>query len=85
MRPARLSIYQSPRNPTPREREILTLIAEGRTQRQTASRLGLAHVSVTNRLGRMRTRYTAPTNEALIALAVRLQWITVAIDCSQDW
>ena len=30
----------------------------------------------------MRDRYTTPTNEALIALAVRLQSITLAIDCT---
>jgi len=37
---------------------------------------------VSNALGRMRLRYTAPTNEALIAIAVRLQWIALTIDCS---
>jgi hypothetical protein len=42
----------------------------------------LAHRSVTDALGRMHDRYTAPTNEALIALAVRLQWITLAIECA---
>jgi hypothetical protein len=30
----------------------------------------------------MRTRYTAHTNEALIALAIRLQWISLDIECS---
>ena len=39
---------------------------------------------VTARVDRMRQGYTAPTNKALIALAVRLQWITVAIDIHQD-
>ena len=68
-------------NPTPREREILTLIAEGRTQRQAALSLDIAYHSVTNALGHMRDRYTTPTNECLIALAVRLQWIAVAIEC----
>ncbi|HTS06145.1 MAG TPA: hypothetical protein VMP68_11230 [Candidatus Eisenbacteria bacterium] len=29
----------------------------------------------------MRARYTAPTNEALIAIAVRLGWIALTIDC----
>ena len=32
----------------------------------------------------MRERYTAPTNEALVALAIRLQWIEIAIDIHQD-
>jgi hypothetical protein len=32
----------------------------------------------------MRSRYTAPTNEALIALAVRLQWITLVIQCAEE-
>ena len=82
MRPARLIVYQTPRNPTPRERRILTLLAEGHSQRQLARHLGLAAHSVSNALGRMRDRYTAPTNEALIALAVRLQWITLAVDCA---
>ena len=82
MRTARLAVYQHPRNPTAHERRILTLLAEGHTQKQTAGRLRLAHRSVTNALGKMRTRYTTPTNESLIALAVRLQWIVLAIDCS---
>jgi DNA-binding CsgD family transcriptional regulator len=84
MRPARLSVYQSPRNPTPREREILTLIAEGRTQKQAAARLGLAHHSLSNALGHMRDRYNFTTNEALIAAAVKLDWISLAIDTTAD-
>jgi len=84
MRPARLRIDQNPRNPSPRERQILTLLAEGRTQKQAAATLGLAYVSVTKRLGRMRARYTTPTNEALIALAIHLQWVSLVIDCAND-
>ena len=84
LRPARLTVYQTPRNPSASERRILTLLAEGRSQRELAQHLGLAYHSVSNALGRMRLRYTAPTNEALIALAVRLQWIAVTIDCTQS-
>jgi len=82
MRPARLTVYQSPRNPSPRERRILTLLAEGHSQHELARHLGLAYHSVSNALGRMRLRYEAPTNESLIAIAVRLQWIALAIDCA---
>lgn len=81
MEPAGVLVFQGPRNPTERERTILTLVAEGHTHKQAARHLGLAHRSVTNALGRMRDRYTKPTNEALIALASRLQWITLAVDC----
>jgi DNA-binding CsgD family transcriptional regulator len=66
------------------ERTILALVAEGHTHKQAAGHLGLAHRSVTNALGRMRDRYTSPTNEALIALAIRLQWIAVAIEVHPD-
>ena len=83
MRPARLAVYQSPRNPNPRERRILTLLAEGHTQKEAAHHLGIRSRAVTNTIATMRSRYTAPTNEALIALAVRLQWITLSINCAE--
>lgn len=81
---ARLHVYQTPRNPTARDRAILALIAEGHTQKQAAWHLGLKPRSVTNALGHMRNRYTAPTNETLIALAIRLQWISIAIECEDE-
>lgn len=84
MKHARLIVYQEPRNPTERERTILTLAAEGHTHKQAAGHLGLAHRSVTNALGRTRDRYTTPTNEALIALAVHLQWIALTRDCNDS-
>jgi DNA-binding CsgD family transcriptional regulator len=83
-RPARLRVYQHPRNPTAYQRRILTLIAEGLTQRQAASHLGVNPRCVASALASMRERYTATTNEALIALAIRLQWIEIAIDIHQD-
>jgi len=80
MRRTRLAVYQAPRNPSPRERRIVTLLAEGRSRYELARYLGLAYHSVSNALSRMRLRYTAPTNEALVAIAVRLQWISLAIE-----
>ncbi len=83
-RPARLVVYQSPRNPTARQRGILTLLAEGLAQKEVAARLGLKLRCVTSALGNMRARYTTTSNEALVALAIRLQWIEIAIDIHQD-
>lgn len=40
----------------------------------------MKHRAITSTLEHMRNCYTAPTNEALIALAVRLQWVALAID-----
>jgi len=82
MKPARLLVFQAPRNPTERDREILTLLAEGHTQEQTAGHLGLRPRTIARALEEMRHRYTTPTNAALMALATRLQWIAVAIDCT---
>jgi DNA-binding CsgD family transcriptional regulator len=67
----------------PRESGILTLLAEGLTQKQAAAHLGLHTRTVTNTLGHMRERYRAPTNEALVARAVRLEWISLAISCAE--
>jgi DNA-binding CsgD family transcriptional regulator len=81
MRAARLIVFQAPRNPTERERRILALLAEGHSQRAAAAHLGVKPRAVTSKLQQMRNRYTARTNEALVALAVRLEWIAVAIEC----
>src|SRR3954469_7620480 len=84
MKNARLIVYQRPRNPTERERRILALLAGGLTQKQAAGHLGVTPRAITACVEKMRDRYTAPTNEALIALAVRLQWIEIAVDIHQD-
>jgi DNA-binding NarL/FixJ family response regulator len=83
-KPARLAVYQHPRNPSQRKHGILTLLAEGLTQRQAAAHLGVRPRCVTSALANMRERYTTTTNEALVALAIRLQWIEIAIDIHQD-
>src|SRR4051794_13267086 len=84
MRPARLPIAQQPRNPTPRDREILTLLAEGHTQKAAAHILQLKPRTIAAAVDRMRDRYTAPTLAALVVLALRLQWIEIAIDVYLD-
>jgi len=84
VRSARLTVYQRPRNPTERERTILLLLVEGHTQKQAAGHLGLKPRAVTSAIERMRNRYTAPNNEALVALAIRLQWIALQIECEDS-
>ena len=80
MRPARLPIHQRPPNPSPEEREILASVAEGWTPQDTARHLATSPRTITAALHRMRDRYNLPTNEALIAAAVKLEWIPIAID-----
>jgi len=81
MRPAHLPIPQQPRNPTPRDREILPLLAEAHTQKDTARILAAKPRTITAAVERMRDRYTAATNTALVALAIRLEWIALRIEC----
>jgi DNA-binding CsgD family transcriptional regulator len=82
MRTARLTVFQSPRNPTLRDREILTLLAEGHTQKEAAGILAAKTRTITSAVERMRARYTVPTLTALVALAIRLEWIALAIECT---
>jgi DNA-binding CsgD family transcriptional regulator len=70
MRPARIPIAQHSRNPSPRDREILTLLAEGHTQKDAARILAAKPRTITAAVERMRDRYSAPTDTALAALAV---------------
>jgi DNA-binding NarL/FixJ family response regulator len=79
--PAHLVVFQHPRNPTEHDRAILELIAAGHSHTSAAAELHTRPRNITQALAKMRARYTAATNEALIAIAVRLQWIALAIDC----
>jgi len=77
-------ITRQPTNPTPEEREILASVAEGWTPHDTARHLDTSTRNITAALHRMRDRYNLPTNEALIAAAVKLEWIPLAIDTTDD-
>ena len=79
-RRARLPIAQHPRNPSPRDREILTLLAEGHTRKQAAAALHLKPRTITATIQRMCDRYGAANPLALIAAAIRLEWIALEID-----
>jgi len=78
-RPPALLVPLNGRNPSPRERDILTLLAHGATMTQAATALGIAPSNVRNRVDMMRNRY-APTTASLVALAIRLEWIEFRVD-----
>jgi hypothetical protein len=58
--------------------------AEVWTPQDTARHLETTLRTITVALHRMRDRYNFPTNEALIAVAVKLEWIPLAIDTTDD-
>jgi len=78
-----LTINQRERNPTQRERVILTLLAEGHSQIQIAEVLSITPHAIARTLENLRNHF-APTNCSLIALAVRLEWITFSVEIRQD-
>lgn len=73
-----LTTNQQRRNPTARERRILTALASGASRPEAALQAGLTVRAVTAILERLRDRF-APTMPPLIALAVKLEWISVPI------
>ena len=83
-RPARLPIAQHPRNPSPRDREILTLLAEGHTRKEAAAALHLKPRTITANIQRMCDRYGAANPLVVIAAAIRLKWIALEIDIHRD-
>lgn len=56
---------------TPREREVLTLLASGQTDRQIAARLGVAHRTATTHVGRILGKLQVQSRAAAASLAVR--------------
>jgi DNA-binding CsgD family transcriptional regulator len=56
---------------TPREVEVLRLIAAGRSDREIAAALGLSYRTVTNHVASILTKLDAPSRSAAAAQAVR--------------
>ena len=56
---------------TPREREVLGLLATGQTDRQIAERLGVAHRTATTHVGRVLAKLGLRSRAAAASLAVR--------------
>ena len=63
------------RPPTPRESQILTLVAEGQSNAEIAERLSLRVKTVESQLRRMFDRYDVPSRTSLVHVAQRQGWI----------
>ena len=63
------------RPPTPRESQILALVAEGHANADIAERLSLRVKTVESQLRRMFDRYDVTSRTALVRLAARQGWI----------
>jgi DNA-binding CsgD family transcriptional regulator len=56
---------------TPRERDVLRLLADGKTDREIARDLGIRHRTATTHVGRLLAKLGLPSRAALAAWAVR--------------
>lgn len=72
---ARQAASDALRVPTPRELEILALVAEGLSNAEIATRLALRVKTVESQLRRLFDRYDVTSRTALVRLAARQGWI----------
>ena len=72
---ARQAASDALRVPTPRELEILALVAEGLSNAEIAERLSLRVKTVESQLRRLFDRYDVTSRTALVRLAARQGWI----------
>lgn len=71
---ARRAASAALRMPTPRELEILALVAEGHSNAEIADRLSLRVKTVESQLRRLFDRYDVTSRTALVRLAARQGW-----------
>jgi DNA-binding NarL/FixJ family response regulator len=69
------AIRSAMRRPTPRELEILVLVADGHGNAEVADRLGLRVKTVESQLRRMFDRYDVASRTALVHLAEGQGWL----------
>ena len=72
---ARKAASDALRMPTPRELEIVALVAEGLSNAEIADRLSLRVKTVESQLRRLFDRYDVTSRTALVRLAERQGWI----------
>ena len=65
---------------TPRQREVLTLVADGYTDNEIARRLILSADTISNHVRRARERLNARSRAQAVAIAIRLHLIQPGLD-----
>jgi DNA-binding NarL/FixJ family response regulator len=71
----RRAVRTALRSPTPRESQILALVAEGHSNAEIAERLSLRLKTVESQLRRMFDRYDVTSRTSLVRVAQRQGWI----------
>lgn len=71
----RRAVRTAPRPPTPREAQILALVAEGQSNAEIAERLALRVKTVESQLRRMFDRYDVISRTSLVRVAQRQGWV----------
>jgi DNA-binding NarL/FixJ family response regulator len=71
----RRAVRTAPRPPTPREAQILALVAEGQANSEIAERLSLRVKTVESQLRRMFDRYDVTSRTSLVRVAQRQGWV----------
>jgi DNA-binding NarL/FixJ family response regulator len=71
----RRAVRTALRPPTPREAQILALVAEGHANAEIAARLSLGLKTVESQLRRMFDRYDVTSRTSLVRLAQRQGWV----------
>ncbi|GAA6164136.1 hypothetical protein NBRC116590_18400 [Pelagimonas sp. KU-00592-HH] len=69
--------YPKQRRLTPRERDVLSLLANGHQYARIAERLGLAEITVRTHVQTARAKLRASTREQAVAIAVRDRLISI--------
>jgi DNA-binding NarL/FixJ family response regulator len=72
---ARQAVSEALRSPTPRELEIVRLVAEGISNAEIAERLSLRLKTIESQLRRLFDRYDVTSRTALVRVAERQGWI----------
>lgn len=66
---------EAPRPPSPRERQIIELVAEGRINGEIGALLAISDKTVESHLSRLYERYRVSGRTELATMAVRMGWV----------